>query len=69
MNPPGLSHGPATPVDLICVVLLILLLSEKELIRAYSHDRARARYLNAAVVPLLIAAVGVFAARLAAMLS
>ena len=68
MIPPGVGAARSSAAAVVCVVLLLALLAQKELVRAYTHNRSTARYLNVAVVPLGAVALTVFLARLASFL-
>lgn len=68
MIPPGVGAARSSAAAIVCVVLLLVLLAEKELFRAYTHNRATARYLSVAGLPLAAVALAAFLARLASFL-
>lgn len=68
MIPPGLPARSPGVAAAVCVVVLLALLVERELIRAYSHGQSTGRYLNVALVPLAVVTLTVFLVRVAAYL-
>ena len=65
----GTLESLSTTIGLTAVVLLIILLVERELIRAVTgaHAAMRLRALSIASVPLLVTAIAVIGSRLASL--
>lgn len=65
----GTLESLSTTFGLVAVVLLILLLIERELIRMFAgaHAAARLRALSIATVPLMLIAIAVIGSRFAAL--
>lgn len=68
MIPPGVASTGSSAAVVVCVVLLLVILAQKELFRTYTRNRATARYVHAAGVPLAAVAMAAFLVRVASYL-